>query len=126
MIIFAVPPTFSAARGRTKRAKSVCPLEPLRDGQQLSDTSGRNWRVKELLGQSEVELVYAGERAGGCGRVQMCTPLCTGNCCSLGEGGCLISCHLTLLLTILSSRAGYLGNLHKLQAHSQACKCIIS
>uniref|UniRef100_A0A3B3QCV8 VRK serine/threonine kinase 3 n=1 Tax=Paramormyrops kingsleyae TaxID=1676925 RepID=A0A3B3QCV8_9TELE len=67
VIIFAVSPAFSAARGRTKRTKSVCPLEPLQDGQQLSDTSGRNWRVKELLGQSEVELLYAGERAGGCG-----------------------------------------------------------
>ncbi|XP_048887430.1 inactive serine/threonine-protein kinase VRK3 [Brienomyrus brachyistius] len=57
----ASPRSSPAARGRTKRAKSVCPLEPLQDGQQLSDTSGRNWRVKELLAQSEVELVYAAQ-----------------------------------------------------------------
>nr|XP_023697706.1 inactive serine/threonine-protein kinase VRK3-like isoform X1 [Paramormyrops kingsleyae] len=60
-MLSASPRSSPAARGRTKRTKSVCPLEPLQDGQQLSDTSGRNWRVKELLGQSEVELLYAAQ-----------------------------------------------------------------
>ncbi|XP_062327595.1 inactive serine/threonine-protein kinase VRK3 isoform X3 [Osmerus eperlanus] len=66
------PPTVSsptlrspaAVKGKTKKAKRTCVVEPLQEGEELSDTTGRKWRLAKLLGQNEPELIYAVQQTG--------------------------------------------------------------
>ena len=50
-------------KGKTKKAKRTCVVEPLQEGEELIDTTGRKWRLAKLLGQNEPELIYAGQRS---------------------------------------------------------------
>uniref|UniRef100_A0A6Q2XAB2 Protein kinase domain-containing protein n=1 Tax=Esox lucius TaxID=8010 RepID=A0A6Q2XAB2_ESOLU len=44
--------------GKAKKVKRVCAVEPLQEGEELCDTTGRKWRLVSLLSQSEAELFY--------------------------------------------------------------------
>ncbi|KAJ7986165.1 hypothetical protein DPEC_G00347950 [Dallia pectoralis] len=53
-----LPRSPSTVKGKAKKAKRVCAVEPLQEGEDLSDTTGRKWRLVKLLSQSEAELFY--------------------------------------------------------------------
>ncbi|KAL1007295.1 hypothetical protein UPYG_G00084640 [Umbra pygmaea] len=53
-----LPRSPSTVKGKVKKAKRVCVGEPLQEGEELCDTTGRKWRLVKLLSQSEAELFY--------------------------------------------------------------------
>lgn len=55
---------FSAtAKSKAKKAKHVPAVEPLQEGEEVTDTAGKNWKLLKLLSQSTTELLYEGEAA---------------------------------------------------------------
>ena len=38
-------------------------MEPLQEGEEVTDTAGKNWKLLKLLSQSTTELLYEGEAA---------------------------------------------------------------
>lgn len=48
-------------KGKAKRAKHSSAVEPLQDGEEVTDTTGQKWKLIKLLSQSTTELVYQGE-----------------------------------------------------------------
>ncbi|KAM9461397.1 serine/threonine-protein kinase VRK3 [Clarias gariepinus] len=50
--------------GKGKRTKRVCAVEPLEEGLECCDQSGKKWRLVELLSQTDVELTYDVQQAG--------------------------------------------------------------
>uniref|UniRef100_A0A4W4GBM9 Protein kinase domain-containing protein n=1 Tax=Electrophorus electricus TaxID=8005 RepID=A0A4W4GBM9_ELEEL len=52
-----------SAKGRGKRAKRVCAVEPVQEGTEVCDQSGKKWRLVKLLYQTEVELTYEVQQA---------------------------------------------------------------
>uniref|UniRef100_A0A8C8FLB2 Protein kinase domain-containing protein n=1 Tax=Oncorhynchus tshawytscha TaxID=74940 RepID=A0A8C8FLB2_ONCTS len=50
--------------GKAKKAKRVCAVEPLREGEELCDTTGRKWRLLKLLSQSDAEMFYGVQQNG--------------------------------------------------------------
>ena len=51
-----------AGRGKAKKAKLTFTVEPLQEGEEVTDTSGKKWKLTKLLSQSATELLYEGER----------------------------------------------------------------
>uniref|UniRef100_A0A8C7LQZ5 VRK serine/threonine kinase 3 n=1 Tax=Oncorhynchus kisutch TaxID=8019 RepID=A0A8C7LQZ5_ONCKI len=56
----------SVVKGKAKKAKRVCAVEPLQEGEELCDTTGRKWRLLKLLSQSDAEMFYGGECCFAC------------------------------------------------------------
>lgn len=56
-------PTWLLATGKNKakKGKYVLAVEPLQDGEVLTDTTGKRWTPVKLLSQSTTELTYEGE-----------------------------------------------------------------
>ncbi|XP_061820105.1 serine/threonine-protein kinase VRK3 isoform X1 [Nerophis lumbriciformis] len=44
--------------GKAKKTKNTPALEPLEDGMEVTDTTGRKWTLQRLLSQSKTELMY--------------------------------------------------------------------
>uniref|UniRef100_A0A8C7LHI5 VRK serine/threonine kinase 3 n=1 Tax=Oncorhynchus kisutch TaxID=8019 RepID=A0A8C7LHI5_ONCKI len=51
-------------KGKAKKAKRVCAVEPLQEGEELCDTTGRKWRLLKLLSQSDAEMFYGVQQNG--------------------------------------------------------------
>ncbi|KAM6980618.1 serine/threonine-protein kinase VRK3 [Aplochiton taeniatus] len=49
------PSTF---KGKAKKAKHACAVEPLEEGVEVTDTTGRKWKLVKQLCKSETELIY--------------------------------------------------------------------
>lgn len=54
----------AGVKAKTKKHKRAFAVEPLQEGEELSDTTGRKWRLVKLLGQSEPELIYTVQQTG--------------------------------------------------------------
>ncbi|KAI4872982.1 hypothetical protein NFI96_023670 [Prochilodus magdalenae] len=52
-----------SAKSKSKKAKRLCLLEPVQEGVELCDQSGKKWRLVKLLFQTEVELTYGVQQA---------------------------------------------------------------
>ncbi|XP_060796747.1 inactive serine/threonine-protein kinase VRK3 [Neoarius graeffei] len=50
--------------GKAKRAKRVCAVEPVEEGLEFCDQSGKKWRLGKLLSQTDVELTYEVQQVG--------------------------------------------------------------
>lgn len=48
----------SAVRGKSKKAKRVSAVSPLEEGEELTDTVGRKWRLGKQLSQTTTDLFY--------------------------------------------------------------------
>ncbi|XP_071381306.1 serine/threonine-protein kinase VRK3 [Centroberyx affinis] len=48
----------STVKGKAKKAKRVPAVEPLEEGEEVTDTTGRKWKLVKLLSQSSTELIY--------------------------------------------------------------------
>uniref|UniRef100_A0A6Q2X964 Protein kinase domain-containing protein n=1 Tax=Esox lucius TaxID=8010 RepID=A0A6Q2X964_ESOLU len=59
--LYLLLPCMFVVKGKAKKVKRVCAVEPLQEGEELCDTTGRKWRLVSLLSQSEAELFYGGE-----------------------------------------------------------------
>lgn len=51
-------------RSKTKRAKHAVAVEPLQDCEEVTDMTGKKWKLQKLLSQSAAELLYEGETEG--------------------------------------------------------------
>uniref|UniRef100_A0A674F3R2 VRK serine/threonine kinase 3 n=1 Tax=Salmo trutta TaxID=8032 RepID=A0A674F3R2_SALTR len=51
-------------KGKAKKAKRACAVEPLQEGEELCDTTGRKWRLAKLLSQSDAEMFYGVQQNG--------------------------------------------------------------
>ncbi len=51
----------AAGKSKAKKAKHTPAVEPLQEGEEVTDTTGRKWKLVKLLSQSATELVYEGE-----------------------------------------------------------------
>ncbi|KAF7660587.1 hypothetical protein LDENG_00279250 [Lucifuga dentata] len=51
-------PSKIAGKGKAKKAKRVPALEPLEEGEEVMDTTGRKWKLVKLLSQSTTEVIY--------------------------------------------------------------------
>lgn len=50
----------SSFKGKAKRMKRASAVEPVQEGLELCDQSGKKWRLGKLLSQMDVELTYEG------------------------------------------------------------------
>ena len=48
-------------KGKAKKAKHAPTVEPLRESEEVTDTTGKKWKLEKLLSQSTTELIYEGE-----------------------------------------------------------------
>ncbi|KAM3877002.1 serine/threonine-protein kinase VRK3 [Diretmus argenteus] len=55
VVSFANPVT---VKGKAKKAKRVSAVKPLEEEEELTDTTGRKWKLVKLLSQSTTELIY--------------------------------------------------------------------
>ncbi|TTL88693.1 hypothetical protein Baya_15801 [Bagarius yarrelli] len=60
-VVFQSPQT--PPSGKAKRTKRASAVEPVQEGLELCDQSGKKWRLGNLLSQTEVELTYAGDES---------------------------------------------------------------
>ncbi|TNN87469.1 Inactive serine/threonine-protein kinase VRK3 [Liparis tanakae] len=51
-------PLKPTAKNKAKKAKYASAVEPLQEGEEVTDTTGKTWRLVKLLSQSPTELVY--------------------------------------------------------------------
>lgn len=51
-------PSKIAGKGRSKKAKRMSAVEPLEENEEVTDTTGRKWKLAKLLSQSTTELIY--------------------------------------------------------------------
>lgn len=51
-------PSKASGKNRAKRAKHGLAVEPLQEGEEVTDTTGKKWRLKKLLTQSTTEIFY--------------------------------------------------------------------
>lgn len=51
----------ATSKSKSKKAKHASALEPLQEGEELTDTTGKKWKLVKLLGQNTTELIYEGE-----------------------------------------------------------------
>lgn len=63
-MLFVTVDLFAAGKNKAKKGKYVSAVEPLQDGEVLTDTTGRKWTLAKLLSQSTAELTYEGETKG--------------------------------------------------------------
>ncbi|XP_067342365.1 inactive serine/threonine-protein kinase VRK3 isoform X1 [Channa argus] len=45
-------------KGKAKKAKYASAVEPLQEGEEVNDTSGKKWKLMKLLSQSTTEVIY--------------------------------------------------------------------
>uniref|UniRef100_A0A8D0AJU8 VRK serine/threonine kinase 3 n=1 Tax=Sander lucioperca TaxID=283035 RepID=A0A8D0AJU8_SANLU len=45
-------------KGKAKKAKHAPTVEPLRENEEVTDTTGKKWKLEKLLSQSTTELIY--------------------------------------------------------------------
>ncbi|XP_028428735.1 serine/threonine-protein kinase VRK3 isoform X1 [Perca flavescens] len=45
-------------KGKAKKAKHAPTVEPLRESEEVTDTTGKKWKLEKLLSQSTTELIY--------------------------------------------------------------------
>ncbi|KAK9542728.1 hypothetical protein VZT92_000566 [Zoarces viviparus] len=50
-------------KSKAKKAKHASAVEPLREGEEVTDTVGKKWRLGKLLSQSTTELIYEVSRS---------------------------------------------------------------
>ena len=50
-----------AGKGKAKKAKHAPAVEPLEEGEEVTDTTGKKWKLVKLLSQSTTEVIYEGE-----------------------------------------------------------------
>ncbi|XP_066569637.1 serine/threonine-protein kinase VRK3 isoform X1 [Amia ocellicauda] len=62
------PKSPSAGKSKAKRARKACAIEPLQEGELLTDSGGKKWTLGKLLSQSDSELLYGVQQnsAGAC------------------------------------------------------------
>ena len=48
-------------KGKVKKAKYVSAVEPLEEGEEVTDTTGKKWKLIKLLSQNTTEIIYEGE-----------------------------------------------------------------
>ncbi|KAF7703429.1 inactive serine/threonine-protein kinase VRK3 [Silurus meridionalis] len=58
------PPPKTPPSGKGKRSKRLCALEPLPEGMEFCDQSGKKWTLRKLLSQSDMELTYEVQQGG--------------------------------------------------------------
>ncbi|KAL6468497.1 hypothetical protein MHYP_G00220210 [Metynnis hypsauchen] len=60
----SLPPaqTPPSAKGKAKRAKRLCVVEPVQEGVEFCDQSGKKWTLVKLLFQTDVELTYGAQQ----------------------------------------------------------------
>ncbi|XP_034419404.1 LOW QUALITY PROTEIN: inactive serine/threonine-protein kinase VRK3 [Cyclopterus lumpus] len=51
-------PLKATAKSKAKKAKYASAVEPLQEGEEVTDTTGKKWRLVKLLSQSTTELIY--------------------------------------------------------------------
>ncbi|KAG8001522.1 Ras-related protein Rab-27A [Nibea albiflora] len=51
-------PRAVTGKGKAKKAKYAPAVEPLQEGEEVTDTTGKKWKLVKLLSQSTTELVY--------------------------------------------------------------------
>lgn len=61
-LLFQSPQT--PPKGKAKRTKRASAVEPVQEGLELCDQSGKKWRFGKLLSQTEVELTYEVQEVG--------------------------------------------------------------
>lgn len=59
--LVVLPSAVAASKSKTKRAKQVSSVEPLQDGEEVTDTTGKKWKLVKILSQTVTELIYEGE-----------------------------------------------------------------
>ena len=52
-------------KSKAKKAKCAPAVEPLQEGEEVTDTTGKKWKLVKLLSQNTTELIYEGEILGG-------------------------------------------------------------
>ncbi|XP_033972372.1 inactive serine/threonine-protein kinase VRK3 isoform X1 [Trematomus bernacchii] len=52
-------------KSKSKKAKHASAVEPLQEGEEVTDTAGKKWKLVKLLSQSTTELLYEGETGSG-------------------------------------------------------------
>ncbi|KAF3832604.1 hypothetical protein F7725_026269 [Dissostichus mawsoni] len=45
-------------KSKSKKAKHASAVEPLQEGEEVTDTAGKKWKLVKLLSQSTTELLY--------------------------------------------------------------------
>ncbi|XP_068586390.1 serine/threonine-protein kinase VRK3 [Cebidichthys violaceus] len=56
-------PLKATGKSKAKKAKHVSAVEPLQEGEEVTDTTGKKWRLVKLLSQSTTELIYEVSRS---------------------------------------------------------------
>lgn len=56
-----LPSAVAASKSKAKRAKQMSSVEPLQDGEEVTDTTGKKWKLVKILSQTVTELIYEGE-----------------------------------------------------------------
>ncbi|XP_051235167.1 inactive serine/threonine-protein kinase VRK3 isoform X1 [Dicentrarchus labrax] len=51
-------PMKATCKSKAKKAKHMSAVEPLQEGQEVTDKTGRKWKLVKLLSQSTTELIY--------------------------------------------------------------------
>lgn len=51
----------AGSKGKAKRAKIASSVEPLQEGEVLTDTTGKKWKLGMIVSQTPTELIYEGE-----------------------------------------------------------------
>ncbi|XP_031170013.1 inactive serine/threonine-protein kinase VRK3 isoform X2 [Sander lucioperca] len=51
-------PLKATGKGKAKKAKHAPTVEPLRENEEVTDTTGKKWKLEKLLSQSTTELIY--------------------------------------------------------------------
>ncbi|XP_070684671.1 serine/threonine-protein kinase VRK3 isoform X2 [Pempheris klunzingeri] len=56
-------PIKATGKSKSKRAKHAPAVEPLQEGEEVTDTTGKKWKLAKLLSQSTTELIYEVSRS---------------------------------------------------------------
>ena len=51
----------ATGRSKAKKSKHSTAVEPLQEGEEVTDKTGKKWELTKLLSQSTAELLYEGE-----------------------------------------------------------------
>ncbi|KAF0043230.1 hypothetical protein F2P81_004567 [Scophthalmus maximus] len=51
-------PRLATGKSKAKKAKQVSAVEPLQEGEEVTDTTGKKWKLMKLLDQTLTEVVY--------------------------------------------------------------------
>lgn len=51
----------ATGKSKSKKAKLAPAVEPLQEDEEVTDTTGKKWKLVKLLSQSTTELIYKGK-----------------------------------------------------------------